>query len=99
MSRPRLTRLTVVWLVLVAATLLSWYFGAGHGIGSSPTATALVLVIAFAKVRLIGLDFMELRAAPIWLRATSRATAPWCAELSSRCISWRDPWGGTGSIR
>ena len=70
MSRPRLTRLTVVWLALVAATLLSWYFGAGHGIGSSPTATALVLVIAFAKVRLIGLDFMELRAAPIWLRAT-----------------------------
>lgn len=55
------------WLVLVAATVASYALGAEHGIGSA-TAVA-VLGIAAVKVRLVGLDFMELRSAPIPLRA------------------------------
>ncbi|MGW0158138.1 cytochrome C oxidase subunit IV family protein [Mycobacterium sp. NPDC003323] len=55
------------WLFLVAATVLSWAVGAEHGTGSS--VAVLVLGIAAIKVRLVGLDFMELRHAPIPLRA------------------------------
>ncbi|GAB3242694.1 cytochrome C oxidase subunit IV family protein [Mycolicibacterium hippocampi] len=55
------------WLFLVAATILSWLVGAEHGTGS--LVAVVVLAIAAIKVRLVGLDFMELRHAPIPLRA------------------------------
>ena len=54
------------WLVLVAATVLSWAVGAEHGTGS--LVAVIVLGIAAIKVRLVGLDFMELRHAPLPLR-------------------------------
>ena len=54
------------WLVLVAATLLSYALGAEHGVGSA--IVVVVFGIAAIKVRLIGLDFMELRSAPMLLR-------------------------------
>lgn len=60
-------RAGVSWLVLIAATLVSWAVGADHGTGSM--AAVVVLAIAAIKVRLVGLDFMELRHAPIPLRA------------------------------
>ena len=53
-----MNRLTAVWALLVAATLLS--FSAGGG--------AVVLGVAFVKVRLVGLHFMDRRAAPVPLR-------------------------------
>lgn len=55
------------WLILVAATLVSWAVGAEHGTGSA--VGVVVLGIAAFKVRLVGLDFMELRHAPLALRA------------------------------
>jgi hypothetical protein len=55
------------WLLLVAATVVSWAVGAEHGTGSM--VAVLVLAIAAIKIRLVGLDFMELRHAPIPLRA------------------------------
>lgn len=54
------------WLILIAATLASWAVGADHGTGS--LVVVAVLGIAAIKVRLVGLDFMELRHAPIPLR-------------------------------
>lgn len=54
------------WLVLVAATLVSFALGADHGTGS--VMVVVVLAIAAIKVRLVGLDFMELRNAPVLLR-------------------------------
>ena len=60
-------RAGVSWLILVAATLASWALGADHGTGS--LVAVAVLAIAAVKVRLVGLDFMELRHAPIPLRA------------------------------
>jgi hypothetical protein len=60
-------RAGVSWLLLVAATLASWLVGADHGTGS--LIAVLVLAIAAVKIRLVGLDFMELRHAPIPLRA------------------------------
>lgn len=52
-------RMGAVWAVLVAATLASWSLGGGN---------AVVVAVAFVKVRLVGLYFMELRTAPLPLR-------------------------------
>jgi Prokaryotic Cytochrome C oxidase subunit IV len=60
------SRAGLSWLVLMAATLASYALGAEHGVGS--TVVVVVFGIAAIKVRLIGLDFMELRSAPIPLR-------------------------------
>jgi hypothetical protein len=62
------TRITVVWLGLIVATLISWRIGTDHGLHAS-LATAVVLVVAFVKVRFVGVYFMELRGAPVWLRS------------------------------
>lgn len=62
-------RLGAVWGLLVAATLLSFWLGADHGISSDNTRTIVIIVVAFIKLRLIGLYFMELREAPTKLRS------------------------------
>lgn len=46
------------WLVLVAATLVSFAIGAEHGTGAA--TIVVVPAIASVEVRLVGLDFMEL---------------------------------------
>ena len=58
-------RTVTVWGALVAATCVSWTLGASHG---ARTAAAATLVIAFVKVRYVGLEFMELRDAHPVLR-------------------------------
>jgi hypothetical protein len=58
-------------LILGAATVVPWGVGAHHGTGSM--VAIVVLAIAAIKVRLVGLDFMELRHAPIALRALFEA--------------------------
>jgi caa(3)-type oxidase subunit IV len=60
------SRAGVSWLVLIVATLISYALGADHGTGS--VMVVVVLAIAAIKVRLVGLDFMELRSAPRPLR-------------------------------
>jgi hypothetical protein len=60
-------RSTVVWAALVGATLVSWGVGSEHGTGS--LIAVVVLGVAMIKVRFVGLDFMELRHAPLVLRA------------------------------
>ena len=67
------------WLVLIAATLVSWVVGADHGTGSM--AAVVVLAIAAIKVRLVGLDFMELRHAPIPLRAAFESYHLACPDM------------------
>ena len=59
-------RSTIVWLGLVMATLVSFTIGVDHGIGSG--VALWVLALALIKVRYVGLDFMELREAPLILR-------------------------------
>lgn len=63
---------TVVWLVLVAATMISSWLGDGHG--TRKVATVVVIVVAFLKVFLVGQYFMELRTAP---RALGLAFGAW----------------------
>lgn len=74
------------WLFLVAATLLSWVVGADHGTGSA--VAVLVLAIAAIKVRLVGLDFMELRHAPIPLRAAFEVYCVGIWALLSALYLW-----------
>ncbi|WP_371323147.1 cytochrome C oxidase subunit IV family protein [Dechloromonas sp. ZY10] len=53
------------WLVLLAATGLTWYLGESGAAGTG--AIVAMLLIAFVKGRLVILDFMELRHAPrLW---------------------------------
>lgn len=61
------SRIGLVWLGLVLATLVSWKVGSDHGIHAQ-LATIIVLLVAFLKVRFVGLYFMELREAPLPLR-------------------------------
>jgi len=62
-------RITLVWLGLILATLLSWETLSGFGPEVGPNRLGIVvLVIAFIKVRYIMLEFMELRHAPLALR-------------------------------
>jgi hypothetical protein len=61
-------RFTAIWFVLIAATLLSVWLGTDHGLTSSAGRSILIFVVAFIKIRLVGLYFMELRDAPLALR-------------------------------
>lgn len=58
---------TFLWVLLSAATVVSWLIGieAGGGV----LAGAAILAIAFVKLRLVGIHFMEIGRAPVALRA------------------------------
>ncbi len=57
-------RISIVWLLLVLATLVSFESGVtGHG----RAARTIVLLIAFTKVIFVGREFIELRRAPVWM--------------------------------
>ena len=59
----------LAWLVLVVATAASVVLGTDHGVHDPDALAALVLAIAFAKVHLVGRQFMELgHAAPVLRR-------------------------------
>jgi caa(3)-type oxidase subunit IV len=67
------TPATAVWAILVAATVVSWTLGTQHGFNDYTLASVVILLIAFIKVRLVGLYFMELRDAPTVLRGLFEA--------------------------
>jgi hypothetical protein len=69
-------RLTVVWLVLAGLTVVSWALAPGRTSGpiaASVSITVVVLTMALVKSRLIIREFMEVRAAPVWLRGATDA--------------------------
>jgi caa(3)-type oxidase subunit IV len=66
MSRPD-TRLVIIWLALIALTLLSFGAGESHLRDGAPVF-AVVIVAALVKVRFVILDFMEVRSASWLLR-------------------------------
>lgn len=68
------SRITLLWLVLLAATLVSWEAVEGIAWLHHPRlAGAVVVGIAFIKARYIMLDFMELRDAPPPMRLFAEA--------------------------
>ena len=74
--------LTYAWLALSAITVLSWWLAPGHGrdgdTAASVPITVAVLLLGFVKGRLIIRYFMEVRAAPRWLKL---ATDAWLTVL------------------
>jgi hypothetical protein len=66
-------RLTYVWIVLSVVTAVTWLLGHEVDLGHDATVAValIVLAIAFGKVYLIIRHFMEVRTAPLWLRAFS----------------------------
>lgn len=62
-------RLTVVWLLLLVLTFGSFLVGVEQGAGFASTAAVILIGVAMFKVRLIGLHFMDVRIAPLPLRA------------------------------
>lgn len=75
-------RITLVWFLLVAATALSWEVGHGLAFDDLRYARAAVIVVAFIKVRYVILDFMEIRHAPLAVRAVAEIWAiTVCAAL------------------
>lgn len=77
---------TVVWLFLVAATVVSWALGTDHGFVEDTTAAStIVLVVAFVKVRFVGLYFMELKDAPLPLRALLEI---WCLAVCALTLGF-----------
>jgi len=65
------TNASLVWFLLCGLTAVSWALGTYDGFGASHHAQAslLILAVAIFKVRLVGLYFMELKAAPTVLRS------------------------------
>jgi hypothetical protein len=61
-------RVAAVWAFLVLATLTSWVLGEDRLIHTQDVVAVAVIAIAFIKVRLVGIHFMELREAPALLR-------------------------------
>lgn len=56
-------RTTIAWGLLVLGTLITWAMGVAGLTG--PWVAVTILAIAFVKGRLVILDFMELRQAPL----------------------------------
>ncbi len=66
------SRTSLVWALLVVATLVSWQLGHGVGFDSAKAAGAAILIVTFVKVRFVMLDFMELQESPRWMRVTAQ---------------------------
>ena len=68
------TPATAVWAVLIMATDCDVDLGYASRVRPNQAlASVVILLIAFVKVRLVGLYFMELRGAPTALRGLFEA--------------------------
>jgi heme/copper-type cytochrome/quinol oxidase subunit 4 len=72
-----------VWFLLMAATGVSFWLGADHGVSSHTLATTIILVVAVVKVRFVGMYFMELREAPAALRLGFQG---WCVAICTLAV-------------
>ena len=68
MPPRRMNAVTIVWLILTGATLVSWFLSEQGGPNGYVLIGSVILIVAFVKVRLVGSYFMELRRAPLVLR-------------------------------
>ena len=81
------TRLSLVWLLLSAITVMSWWIGSRHGqpsFVSNAVISYSVILMAALKIRVIVSEFMEVRHAPPLLRYLMDA---WLALLVLALLS------------
>lgn len=65
---PEMRPALIVWGALVVFTVVSFAVGDEHVIDEGTAAAAIVIGFAAAKIRLVGIHFMELGNAPLILR-------------------------------
>ncbi|PKI16190.1 cytochrome C oxidase subunit IV family protein [Colwellia sp. 12G3] len=58
----------ILWLVLVLFTLLSWILGHDFTAIDTKILSIIILIIGFIKVRIVLMNFMEIKTAPRYLR-------------------------------
>ena len=79
--------LTIVWALLttvtIASSLIAVEGGSSHQINT--TVTTVVLLIAAFKAHLVIRHFMEVRDAPLWLKATTSGWVLGLFALLFRC--------------
>ena len=72
-----MNRETVAWLLLMLVTIIVTYAldgGTGGALNlPDTTINALILVIAFIKVRIVAYEFMEIRLAPALMKVATHA--------------------------
>ena len=68
MTRLLWSRTSLVWALMVGATVLSFELGHGVGLDDGRIAGTAILLVTFVKVRFVILEFMEIRDAPRWMR-------------------------------
>jgi hypothetical protein len=78
------SRITWTWALLSALTVVSWVLAATRRFSPSTAVTIVVLGIATVKTRYVIRQFMDVRAAPRWLR---RATGAWLAVLMAAIVA------------
>ena len=72
----------VAWLFLVAATIMSTWLGAEYDSATTTVAGAVVIVVAFVKIRVVVSQFMGLsQAAAKFIRLFDAWCALGCAAL------------------
>ncbi len=76
-------RTTVVWLALCLVTVASFWVSTGHTGASTKATAGAVVALGFAKAFLVGRHFMEIREAPLPLRA---AFALWTGLFGTLCV-------------
>lgn len=64
--------LSIVWMLLMAATCVSTWMLSKDAFSSTVAATGVLLIAAY-KIRLVMLYFMELRDAPVPIRMVFQA--------------------------
>lgn len=82
-SRPA-RRALLVWAVLVALTLGSWYLGHESDLATPAIVSGVIIAAALVKARLIILHFMEVGDAPLALRLVFEA---WCLVVAVGLIA------------
>jgi len=69
MSEGIPVRATAIWALLLLATGVTWWLGTDHRANAGGhVLVAMAIPVAFSKVYLIGMEFMEVRTAPRTLR-------------------------------
>lgn len=86
------SKVFLVWLFLCVATAISWWLGTGSFDPNNPdrcVATISLMIVAFIKIRFVGIHFMELGHAPQPLRGIFEA---WvilvCACIIGQYLLW-----------
>jgi Prokaryotic Cytochrome C oxidase subunit IV len=74
---------TLIWLLLLLATAISYVLGHGAMPLDGRISGAAILLIAFAKARIVGLRFMDLRHA---IRPLRFAFEAWIVAVAAALI-------------